>query len=658
MALSVETHIYNTSQEPFAEWLYAHRDCQHLILKGTVTDGDNTLTVMNDAIMSSDIRTIDIAEFHILKATEPHEDYWELEQKDAGCWTESVWEDIPFGLLQHAVVNRDYSTRFVLIDDMLLTEDLRTLVFVKKIEEDEEATEHKVTIPASVNCIARYAFMDQEFLDAINIKGPLTSIDTGAFYYCWSLAFQLPATLEKIGPWAFSHCTYISGIKVPPKIDTIPIGCFEYCFSINVDSLAHVKRIESSALEGCTPYDIYLPEGIQHIGPYNFSEAKFVHLPASLTELDPKFYQDAEWEEQSIPYIDVAIGNPVFFDNKGTLYHVGNSEPFLGYEFLPKQEETLLLSTSQFEYRHECSPDELTEHYSNVSPVDANQTMFLVWNGKERYYNIIDRYGNEYLNRSKVEDVQFCFNRFVLVNHAYVYSTDMKDLLLSSDFEEYTFTGCDNEGRLYVMKGEPVDEEYRDLFPDQPLPEFWCIDVQGYPLLKNRYNGLGQFDSYGLAPACIGEKWGMIDADENIVIPFDYKSIGHFDRYGMALVEKGNRKGYVNRCGELVIPLHYNFFYKEFGNDDYAYAMIHSGRDKGGYFVGRNGQVLGKLQPRSKSEDIYTEGFHIFHHNGLFGYCKQFAHDFSLCIYKDIRVVNDTCIEVSADGLKYQQITF
>ena len=268
----------------------------------------------------------------------------------------------------------------------------------------------------------------------------------------------------------------------------------------------------------------------------------------------------------------------------------------------------------------------------------------------------MDCYGNEYFNRDLVEEIKVSFDHFVIVNDHAVYSIDMKELLLDTSLLEYDITGCDKEGRIYVIKGSSMDEHYNPLLPDHHLPECWCIDVQGNPLLKNRYNGLGQFGDDGWAPACIGKLWGMIDLDENVVIPYAYKEIHPFDSEGMAMVSKGGKKAFINRKGELVIPFRFNNFYKEFDDDGFAYAMIYNGKEAGDYFINRKGEIMGKLQPKDKHEGVWEPGFHLFYNDGKWGYCYQFARKFSKCIYQDICRINDRHINVSLDGINYQQI--
>lgn len=648
------TYTYNTDTGDFTKWLKAHQDCERLVMRGSALYCGETDTIdsMNMAILEAKIKVFDVSDFRILSVEDDNKDLLELEKCNAGYWAGCSLDLYPFGILERMVLNRDYATCFVWVGNLLLSEDLRTLIYFRLTSEQKR---NKIVIPSTVENIGRYAFMGIEDLPSFEIQGVLKAIDTAAFYDCWELNFSLPDTLERLGDWAFGGC-FLYDVTIPPKIDTIPQGCFQNCSSINMDSLAHVKHIKDMAFESCYISEIRLPEGIETIGRWAFTGVDFIHLPASLVDIDRGFYLDEEWDSGSIPYVEVAVDNPVFFDKNGTLFKKGESEPYLGCDFVPKQEKSLLIPTSEFVWEYKYTLDELKKLYYSVSPVNSEQTLFKVWNGKEHYDNIIDCYCNEYLAKDMVKDIDVSFNHFIIVNHKFVYSIDMKELLMDASQLEYEITDCDNEGRIYVMTGVVIDDFYAPLFPNEPLPLYWCVDIKGNPLLKNKYNGLDYFDANGLAPAAMGKLWGMIDTDENVVIPFAYKSIGHFDSEEMAMVSKGRKIGYINKNGELVIPFRYNFIYRPFNKEGYAYAEIYKGRETKGYFINRRGEELGEFQPRDKYEGVYSPGFHLFVNNGKYGYCKQFAREFSGCIYQDIRKINEKCIEVSLDGVTYKQV--
>ena len=639
----MQNYIYNIEDTDFMCWLNLHNDCEKLILKGKVVDSQHReqLKEIEQAISAKKIKEIDISNFDSQESVLYSDEY----EDD---WCESDDEDFGINILAKMIENRNHATTFVWCGDAILSSDLRTIV--------HHDPNKPVVIPETVEIIGKNAFADMENLWKITLPEHIKVIDDYAFANCHNLhTITFPKEISKLGECAFYECD-LENVDFPSGIDYVPECCFagNVCMEVHLPST--VKRICAFSFGPCMS-DMWLPEGIEIIEACAFGGIKFIHISSTVKTIDKEFYQDEDGCSK-IPYVDVASDNPYFFDKAGTLYKVGETAPYLGHEFVPEQEDSWLTQTSQFSYQNEYTFEELKTLYYRVEPVNSEQTMFLVWNGNERYYNIIDRYGNEYLNKKMVNDILFSLDHFIIVNKTAVYSTDMKELLLYSAILEYDITGCDKEGRIYVRKGEPVDEFYKDIFPDQTPPECWCIDVMGNTLLKNRYNGLGYFDDDGFAPACLGKLWGMIDKDENVVIPYAYKSIGHFDSKGMALVAKGSKKGYVDRNGKMVIPFHYNYFYKEFNNDDYAYAMVYKGVDAGEYFVGRDGENLGKFQPHSNNEKIHEKGFHIFFKEGKYGYCKQFARDFSGCIYQDIRLIDDYCIEVSADGISYRQIRY
>lgn len=641
-------HTYNISDGVFAQWIDAHPDCDELVLVGSIVADRHRqqLEAIDEALLEQKIKALDIAGLDMEACpqffTLPYDD-------DIDLWDEEddEDEDIPyFKIMGLIYAYRHDATSFVWCGDALLSSDLRILVYHKQ--------RNPIVIPQSVEVIGKTVFRYNEALGRLSLPEKLKVIDESAFYGCSGLSFKsLPCTLSSLGAYAFGFCDF-DEIVIPFGIETIPEGCFAYNQGSKVTLPASVKKICKFAFENCSD-EVWLPEGVQSVAYGAFGNVRFIHFPTTAKDIDRKFHIDEDGDGH-IPYVDVAIGNPCFYDVKGTLYKVGEIEPYLGERFVPDSGQSLLLSASGFDRGKEYTLSELKERYYSVRPIDTNNTMFLVWNGKERYYDIVDRYGNEYLNKWMVKAVDVSFNRFVVVNNSAVYGIDMKELLLDASMLEYDINGCDDEGRLYVSTGDEVDEFYLPLYPDQQLPLHWCIDIKGMPLLKNKYNGLDHFDTYGLAPAAKGRLWGMIDTDENVVVPFAYKSIGHFDSEGMALVAKGSKKGYIDRNANLVIPIRYDMVYKDFNNDNYAYVEIYKGKDAGGYFIDRKGAVLGKFQPRYEHEGIHSSGIHIFTNEGRFGYCKQFASHFSGCIYKIVREVEKNVLEVSYDGITFMQI--
>ena len=648
MQIKMKTYTYNISDSDFTQWLKIHPDCEKLILEGRIiaTEHGRQIQSIEHALITQRLKAIDISGLDAAEFVQCCE-MVNYDGDDEYDWDESDGEPYWAHVLAQMLENKDYATSFVWLGDALLTFDLRVLVYHKR-------TQNTIIIPENVEIIGKNVFQDKEFPKGVILPKTLKVIDDYAFADCYGFSYsKLPDRITHIGKYAFLNCSF-NKIIIPKGIEEVSEGCFAGNIGAKISIPPTVKKICSYAFENCYT-DVWLPDGVDTIEKGAFGEIKFIHISSTVKDIDKKFYLDEDGLGR-IPFIDVSIENPYFYGDRGTLYKTDSHVPYLGKCFVPEQEPSLMQSGSTFVYDCKYSIESLKEIYYSVLPINSEQTLFEVWHGKNRFYNIVDCYGNEYFNRNLVEEIKVSFDHFVIVNDHAVYSIDMKELLLDTSLLEYDITGCDKEGRIYVMKGSSMDEYYNPLLPDHHLPECWCIDVQGNPLLKNRYNGLGQFGDDGWAPACIGKLWGMIDLDENVVIPYAYKEIHPFDSEGMAMVSKGGKKAFINRKGELVIPFRFNYFYKEFDDDGFAYAMIYNGKEAGDYFINRKGEIMGKLQPKDKHEGVWEPGFHLFYNDGKWGYCYQFARKFSKCIYQDICRINDRHINVSMDGINYQQI--
>ena len=79
------------------------------------------------------------------------------------------------------------------------------------------------------------------------------------------------------------------------------------------------------------------------------------------------------------------------------------------------------------------------------------------------------------------------------------------------------------------------------------------INVPANRTVPPQYQSLSGFDEYGLAVAGLDGKFGCIDTEGNVIVPFVYEEIGPFTE-GLAAVKKNGKYGFVNVNGETVIP--------------------------------------------------------------------------------------------------------
>ncbi|OQY37850.1 MAG: hypothetical protein B6229_07435 [Spirochaetaceae bacterium 4572_7] len=67
------------------------------------------------------------------------------------------------------------------------------------------------------------------------------------------------------------------------------------------------------------------------------------------------------------------------------------------------------------------------------------------------------------------------------------------------------------------------------------------------------YDLIGQF-SEGLCPVMEDNKWGAINKDNEVVIPFEYDYLGQFND-GLCPVIKDGKYGAINKDNEIVIKI-------------------------------------------------------------------------------------------------------
>ena len=73
-------------------------------------------------------------------------------------------------------------------------------------------------------------------------------------------------------------------------------------------------------------------------------------------------------------------------------------------------------------------------------------------------------------------------------------------------------------------------------------------------------------------------------------------------------------------------------------------------------FINRKNEVLGTFLEQGFV--LNEKRFHIYTNNGLYGYTRQFGHYYNGAPYKDIKVIDEETIEVSLDGINYQEIKY
>lgn len=87
------------------------------------------------------------------------------------------------------------------------------------------------------------------------------------------------------------------------------------------------------------------------------------------------------------------------------------------------------------------------------------------------------------------------------------------------------------------------------------------VNTKGKVVIQLKYNMAFSFiNKFAIVQNSINDKYGVIDVNEEIIVPFLYDSIRPFER-GLAVVELDNCYGCVDKSGYPVIPLIFQYIY-------------------------------------------------------------------------------------------------
>ena len=109
------------------------------------------------------------------------------------------------------------------------------------------------------------------FINAVVIKGSVTSIGDGAFSKCTSLtSVAIPDSVTSIGSYAFYHCTSLTSVAIPDSVTSIGDSAFYDCTSLTSVAIPDsVTRIGHYAFYRCDSLtDVY----------YSGSEAQWASI--------------------------------------------------------------------------------------------------------------------------------------------------------------------------------------------------------------------------------------------------------------------------------------------------------------------------------------------------------------------------------------------
>lgn len=610
------TKVFDRDAKSFSQWYEQNKGIEKLILKGNYTYEE--LDVI-DKILGN-IQVIDITD---TTANSTKEESFE-EQVIYRMFD----DDIAPRIIDKIILNKHYANVFTISKDYIFSETQKILIhsFCTPL------------IPQGTEIIGKCSFAQRKGIRVLEIPETVKEIGDFAFYECSDFSeLKLPDSVIKLGESAFSGCD-IDKLILSQNLTRIPIGCFTFCYIDDMTIPSSIKVIEQEAFHrACCCAEIILSEGVEEIQYNAFDGLRKISFPSTMKIIEKDFYYEEMCDApKEVPYIEVHPDNPYFYAKNGTLYKRGDdAKPYLGYiykseEEKKKEEEEKEEKRNPFHpprtKTKEYTPAEIYAMYppNNCRAIDSEETKFLVYKS-ETGYNIIDRCLNIFFREHNAYDIWFAKDKFILYRNNYfkttIYALDCQTILREQE-KDSRYLKCDNEGRIYVEKEIPREV---------PKGKLW-----------NPYQ----------------EKYGCIDIDGNIIIPFEYKELYLFDEKGFAVARKGNKYGCINIENQIVIPFEYNFFYRHFLNVfpwNFDVAIVDIGKKNQKHlFIDRNNTIQGEFL----KYDIWEKKFHIFKFNDKYGYTRQFGDGGELPIYTDIQEIDEKTIKVSIDGVTYKTITY
>lgn len=164
-----------------------------------------------------------------------------------------------------------------------------------------------------------------------------------------------------------------------------------------------------------------------------------------------------------------------------------------------------------------------------------------------------------------------------------------------------------NEEKICTTEFDYIIDYYEGnkLFPASIDSRWGFIDKFGVVKIGLSYEDAAAF-SDGLAPVCLDDKFGMIDENENVIIPFEYDSPYFVNGDGWVSAEKDENWGVIDYDNNIIADFIYEGYILDFSCD---FAAVKIGCKYG--YIDKNGQRL-KL-----SKAIYSHLYRTQSQRGL-----------------------------------------
>lgn len=211
---------------------------------------------------------------------------------------------------------------------------------------------------------------------------------------------------------------------------------------------------------------------------------------------------------------------------------------------------------------------------------------------------------------------------------------------------KYTFLNpMDEEGMIFSKLGD----------------KFGYIDINQNILIPFAYDDLSIF-SEGLASAKQNGKYGFIDRKGKVIIPFQFEEESYFYKPGLAKIKAKHKFGFIDKIGNIVIPIEFD----DAGNTPEDSFVIVSKNNKWAFFSNNGKQqteflfdAVFESTNRNNNKTFGENGLILVTKNGLFGYLnKHFKSIKPFGYYSEAEPINKNGFAIVKNGLFYGIINF
>ena len=177
-----------------------------------------------------------------------------------------------------------------------------------------------ITIPNGVTSIGEYAFRYCFSLASITFPTSVTTISNTAFRDCSSLqSVIIPNSITSIGSYAFQYCYALTSITIPDSVTNIDSNAFQYCYSLTSITIPDsVTSIGSNAFQYCYALaSIIIPNSVTSISSsvfYNCYSLQSITISDSVTNIEGyTFYNCFSLQSITIPDGVAIISQSAFY---------------------------------------------------------------------------------------------------------------------------------------------------------------------------------------------------------------------------------------------------------------------------------------------------------------------------------------------------------